>query len=417
MVRGVAGPVGAHRSPSDGRQMRAPHFSGEGSLSTEFLAQARQLVRRPGGRIAFVMTPLLATPSGKQRSGAVRLPALGHRVSQDTANRELQVQAFEVTRRELMQIVRRITRTREAETLTDLARHLVASRLREVPDGDAAHRAAGLLRQAEGWRSAQGVHGMSASTSVRHWDPSAAWHEGDIGLFGVARSTRHGPPMTPVVGEVASARGHSVVVRLDGDPGARVFGVPAEGRHHHHVDEWRRSVVALVVDLAKCSEERACVDYVLWHCGDAIVTELLRALRHDARFMSLEGRWFLRRYARRPSSAQLDGVARAMAFEAEHPMTTEALLARVSPAMAVGDPGLFGLVQALIERPDLFANVDIDSRPRWVLVGPPPGSYTARYAAYDPETWALLCEPGELLSPEVIDRLWALGMLPVVVRQ
>jgi len=204
-------------------------------------------------------------------------------------------------------------------------------------------------------------------------------------------------------------------VQLDGHPHPRIFGTAAEGPGRLRIEAWRQAVIDLVTDLAAATDEAACVDYVLWHCGDVVLTELVHTLRHDARFVSLGGRWFVRRSVTRPPAAHLEALARTVLLTAEHPLTTEALLAQLSPSGAHDDGDLFGLAQAMIERPDLFANVAESSRPRWVPAGPPPGPFEVRYAAYDPVTRALLCEPGDALSPEVIERLWSLELLPLIV--
>jgi hypothetical protein len=106
-----------------------------------------------------------------------------------------------------------------------------------------------------------------------------------------------------------------------------------------------------------------------------------------------------------------------MLYAVDRPLTAAELLRWVPPPVPAGDSGLFGLVLRLYERPDLFRNVDSDARPRWVLAGPPPGDLVARYAAFDPESYALLCEPGEALAPEMVQRLWQVGLLGSVVER
>jgi hypothetical protein len=82
--------------------------------------------------------------------------------------------------------------------------------------------------------------------------------------------------------------------------------------------------------------------------------------------------------------------------------------------LSKGDPGLFGLYLAMRDS-DLFENADPGQRPRWVLVGPPPGSCTVQHAAYDPETYEIICLPEELISPEVVEQLWGAQLLPAVL--
>ena len=178
---------------------------------------------------------------------------------------------------------------------------------------------------------------------------------------------------------------------------------------------WRRSVEDLVRVLPDRSDESSLIDYALYRFGERVATSLLNALRQDVRFVAMEGQWFLRSLAVRSDRTQLDGLAQAMLVAADRPMTAAELLPLVPPPVAEGAAGLFGLALTLQEHPDLFANVDAGPRPRWVLTGAPSGHYTARLAAYDPETWDVLCEPGEALDAATLQRLWSLGLLPVVL--
>ena len=131
--------------------------------------------------------------------------------------------------------------------------------------------------------------------------------------------------------------------------------------------------------------------------------------------MSLEGMWFLRQLAELPSLEELAMVNRALLFS-EDPLSVDELQARCLREPQVRTtPRRFGLALALQERQDLYANVGTDGRPRWVLIEPPPGHYRARMAAYDPDTFQVLCEPGETLPSDVVQRLWDLELLQRVM--
>ncbi|MBN1250455.1 MAG: hypothetical protein JXC32_22520 [Anaerolineae bacterium] len=307
---------------------------------------------------------------------------------------------YQVGERDLARIIGRVKVTRSAEDLTTLARHFVEDRLASGPVHDATV-----------------AQPIAESDRIRLWDPADAWHVGDRALFAVPDARGEVGALPPRVGEVMQLRGKGVVVRLDGEPGTRIYGAAPAFGDTVGVIEWRQSVEDLVRELGDRSDGRAQVAYVLWSHGEEIVSALLSALRHDSRFVSLEGRWFPRSMAILPSGDQLEGLARAMLSGSRLPMTVGALLRWLPPPVASGDSGIFGLALGLHQRPDLFTNVDSEARPRWMLIGPPPGTYTARYAAFDPELFVPLCEPGELLSPEVVQRLWSLDLLNVVVER
>ena len=308
--------------------------------------------------------------------------------------------AFAVCGRDLSRIIGRIKATRTAEDLTTLGRRLIEDRLESGPPRDAAI-----------------AHPVADRDRVRLWDPVDAWHAGDRALFSVPALRDGRRLFTPCVGEVMQVRGRAVVVRLDGEPGIRIYGgAPASG-DTVSVVEWRQSVEDLIRTLPDRDSVEARVDYVLWSLGESILTTLLSALRQDGRFISLDGRWFLQSAAAVPSGEQLEGLAYAMVSAADHPLTVVEMLPWLPPPVSQGDPGLFGLALGLHQRPDLFVNVDSDTRPRYSLVAPPPGDYTARYAAFDPQTYGLLCDAGDALTPAVVQRLWELDLLRTVVER
>jgi hypothetical protein len=178
--------------------------------------------------------------------------------------------------------------------------------------------------------------------------------------------------------------------------------------------KWHRFVEDLVEARRGTRDVKTQVEYVVLEHGERVISQLLDVLLGDSRFVRLAGRWFLRELAIPPTEEQMAALAWAM-VGLEAPQPTADLVPLVQPPLAEGDPGLFGLYVATRERPELFENADPDQRPRWVLAGPPPGPCTPRCAAYDPETYEVLCLPGEPAPPEAISRLWDLKLLRAVL--
>jgi hypothetical protein len=166
---------------------------------------------------------------------------------------------------------------------------------------------------------------------------------------------------------------------------------------------------------AQRSDEEALIDYVLWTYGELIFGRLRSALRHDSRFVVLQGRWFLRSLAVRPTQDRLVDLTQRLLMEVERPLSTAEVIPLLTGPPFQDDAQLYGLSLALEERPDLFTNIGRGGRGQWVLSCPPEGHYTARLAAYDPETGEVLCEPGEVLSRETVERLWSLDLLRIVI--
>jgi hypothetical protein len=155
-------------------------------------------------------------------------------------------------------------------------------------------------------------------------------------------------------------------------------------------------------------------EYVILEHGKRVISQLLEALRADERFVRLAGRWFLRELAVPTTDEQLAALAWAM-VPLDEPKPTADLVPLVQPSLSEGDAGLFGLYLAMRDS-DLFQNADPGQRPRWLLSGPPPGACAVQHAAYDPETYEIICLPEESISPEVVEQLWEAQLLRAVLR-
>lgn len=254
---------------------------------------------------------------------------------------------------------------------------------------------------------------------VHIWDPARAWQVGDLSIFPVPcrkidRLSSEGA-LCPHVGEILSLCGNSAVVSIDGLREVQIYGLVPARSVEPHVETWRQAVERAVAHLVMCDEVSCRVEEALWVYGPALVRGLVSALRQDPQFISLDGMWFLRQLVVPPSPEELAAVNRTLLFSGR-PLSVLELQKRCLRAPQVRPvPRRFGLALALQERQDLYINIGTGARPRWALSEPPPGRYRARLAAYDPDGFMVLCEPGETLTPDVVRRLWELGLLHRVV--
>ena len=299
---------------------------------------------------------------------------------------------FDITIADLDRIETHIRETSQAHDLTTLARRVAHGRLRYGPETSAP---------------AQPV--WAEDPSVRLWDPAGEWKEGDHAI--VARLVRKGV-YEAFVGEVIAVEPHQVRLQLDGIDRPAIYLRAASGSKKAR--KWHAKVLEVVAEKQKAPELEQKVEAILLTHGGQVASRLLDALRADDRFVHLAGRWFLRKLAVSLIEEQLTALAWDM-VSLEEPKPTVELSPLVEPALDEDDAGLFGLYLAMRERPDLFENADPGQRPRWVLAGPPPGSCTSQYAAYDPETYEVLCLLGESAPPETVKRLWDLGLLKAVL--
>ena len=302
------------------------------------------------------------------------------------------MEEFQVTQADLDRIESYIRRTGQAHDLTTLARRVVQGRLQHGPE-----------------TSAPVQTDRAESPSVRLWDPAGEWKVGDHVIMARREEKEK---FEAFVGEIVGVENGEVKVQLDGIDQPVIYLRAPPGSKNAR--KWHATVRKVVTAKQRSPELEDRAEEVLLTHGERVVSQLLDALRADQRFVRLAGHWFLRDLAALPTHEQLTALAWAM-VPLEEPQPTDALVPLVHPPLSDGDQGLFGLYLAMRERPHLFRNVDPRQRPRWVLAGPPPGSCVPRHAAYDPETYEVLCLPGQPIPPETVQRLWDLGLLRAVL--
>jgi len=304
------------------------------------------------------------------------------------------IEEFRVTQADLDRTAAHIRETGQAHDLTALARRLVRGRFRHGPETST---------------SAQLV--WAEHPSVRLWDPAGEWSVGDNVIVRTWKYARQ--RNEAMVGEIMQVDSSSVLVHVeDSFQPERKFLRARQGSEKAR--KWRETVESAVAELRGSGDIEERVDAVILEHGERVISQLLDAMRADERFVRLAGRWFLRELAGPPTEEQMTALAWAM-VSLEEPRPTADLVPLVQPPLVEGAPGLFGLYLAMRDHPDLFANADPGKRPRWVLAGPPPGTFTPCCAAYDPDTYGVLCLPGEPVPPEAVGRLWDLGLLKAVL--
>jgi hypothetical protein len=298
---------------------------------------------------------------------------------------------FAITEADVNRLASYIAETDQAHDLTSLARRIVRGRLRHGYE-----------------TSAPAQPAWTRDTSVRLWDPAGQWQKGDHVV--VARMVSK-DVYEPFFGEIIMVESHQVRLVLDGVTQPAIYQRAAPDSDKAR--KWHAKVKEVVAEKQKASNLEERTGAILLKHGDRVASQLLHALRADERFVRLAGRWFLRRMAMLLSEKQLAALAWAM-LDLDEPQPTQDLLSLLDPPVTEGDAGLFGLYTGMRDRSDLFANADPGQRPRWVLAGPPPGPAVAGYAAYDPDTHHVLCEPDETLDESTARRLWELDLFRVV---
>jgi len=300
------------------------------------------------------------------------------------------LEEFQVTKADLDRIEDHILETNQAYDLTALARRVVRGRLRYGPEEESIPARSKWIED----------------DSVRLWDPSGEWKVGDHAIVAVGFAEEGSTMHKPFVGEVTRIEEGKANLRIDALGETRVYATQASP---DLLQRWRGFVEGLVEARRGSRDVETQTDYVILDHGRRVISQLLEALRADDRFVRLAGRWFLCELAEPASDEQLAFLAWKM-LHLEEPRSTADLVSLVDPPLADGDPGLFGLYLTMRES-ELFRNADPGKRPRWVLANAPPGTCSAAHAAYDPESYEVVCLPGHTIRPELVEWLWEADLL------
>lgn len=300
---------------------------------------------------------------------------------------------FSVTRPDLMRLNTLIRERNEALPLTSLVREVIRSRLRSGPQltGEASIRV------------------RADTPSVRFWHPAEVWRAGDHAIFAIPDKTQQAA-YVPRVGTVLRVGSEGVTASIDGLSRPRTY------RTGESVDRSKGWISRKDLDaLFKSEDEAQQIDYVVWNYGDTITEQVFAALSADERFLHLQAHWYLRTLSPLLDDAQVIQLARELFAHTAKPVPFSTLTSLVSPPLAAGPGWRFGLFRTVMAHPAFFRKLDRKPEPLWTLAGPPPGRWIARHAAYDPETFKILCAPWEVISPEAAQRLWVCGLFRAVV--
>jgi len=305
---------------------------------------------------------------------------------------------FDITEADLERIAQRMRENRSAYSLDELAKRVVRGRLRHGPE-----------------QSPAALQVSAEDPSVRLWDPAGNWAVGDHVVVAVGFTKDEVRFHEPFVGEIVAIEAGKVTVRVDALEKSVDYYTRAK-YSDEDLQLWRRFVEALVEARRGTRDVESQVEYVLLEHSQRVASRLLDALQADGRFLTLEGRWFLRELMRSLSADQVESLLQQMLAQSE-PMSTPDLVSLVNPPVPEGDVGLFSLYPAL-NASESFENVGTDTRPLWRAVPPPPPPperAMGAYFAYDPETYEILLQPGQRLTPRLAQRLQELDLYDVVV--
>jgi hypothetical protein len=153
---------------------------------------------------------------------------------------------------------------------------------------------------------------------------------------------------------------------------------------------------------------------ILLKHGELILSRLVEALQFDSRFTVLEGKWFIINKLPRIERDALQTVYRILL---QNPSSSQdEILALVKEDRSTDQILLrMALHTALRRSPERFENMGTSTRPQWKARLPDVEQAEVTHYAYDPQTYEILCRPGQRLSQKKAGRLQGLNLYAHVV--
>ena len=156
------------------------------------------------------------------------------------------------------------------------------------------------------------------------------------------------------------------------------------------------------------------VESVLFKHGERILGRLAEKMQADPRFMGLEGKWFLTDKLPRIGG---DAIRRVHRLLLQNPSSTEDEVLSVLKETGSTEKTILRLAlhSALSQTPERFESVGTSARPQWKARLPEIEQAEVTHYAYDPQTYEVLCRPGQRLSQKKAKRLQELDLYRHVV--
>ena len=153
---------------------------------------------------------------------------------------------------------------------------------------------------------------------------------------------------------------------------------------------------------------------ILLKHGETILSRLGEALESEPRFTGLEGKWFLTDRLPHLEPDALQSIYRTLL---QNPSASLDEIVSALKDAGTEDKTLLrmALHTALLRSPQRFDNIGTSAYPQWKARLPEVEQAVATHYAYDPQTYEILCRPGQRLSQKKAVRLQELNLYPYVV--
>lgn len=259
--------------------------------------------------------------------------------------------------------------------------------------------------------------GLKNVPAGRIWDPDCDWQVGDILLL---IHDRFGSSKYEVfTGEIVSLDPGEAQIKIDELQSTVTFLRTLPGTANAQIvpdirGTWRETLQAAVETKLHSGVPEEQAEGILLKYGERLLTRLAEALGRDPRFTGFEGKWYLGDGLPRIGPQTLQALHRFLLQN--QPASLEDLL----PVVTESPPANVSLVRmavhfTLVRSAERFENIGTNIRPQWKARPPAHDQAEVTHFAFDPQTFELLCRPGQRLTQKKARRLEQLNLYAHVV--
>lgn len=314
----------------------------------------------------------------------------------DVFSEEYWSEQFNITQDDLQRITERLERESAPQDLKSIALRIIRGRLEHGHDLSPA-----VLSE------------LTGKSSVRLWDPAGDWKVGDVVL--VARHSGNDQDGDPIhsayLAEVMEIRVGLALIKIE-HVGSIKYSLASPGSLN--AVQWHETVREVVEKKLQSDDLEQQAEGILLRYGERILSHLAETLHSDSRLTEFEGKWFPTKKLPRLDDADLKLMHRTALQQPS--LTLDELMAQVKKNVSIDETFLRVAIQATLEgAPHRFEKTGTSAQPQWKARLPEPSQAEVTHFAYDPQTYEILCRPGQRLTQKNAQRLQELNLYPHVV--
>lgn len=318
----------------------------------------------------------------------------------DIYSDEYWLNEFTITQNDLIRIADKMLRDQKPQDLKTIAIRIIKGRLEHGHDISPA-----------------ALQNLTGKASVRLWDPEENWQIGELVL--VARLNAYNSLYEPFLGKIISISSEYVELYIEEMQESVTYGRLLPGtkvtkKHGAKADIWRNTVKEAVTKKLQSKDLASQAEGIFLQYGEKILNSIISSLESDKNFIGLGDSWYLTSELFQCNPSKLKNLYNNFLKQDVFSLE-EAVMYYLEGERSNYIIWQMSIRAGLDMMPERFESIGNSLHPQWRVLPPTPEKAKVKYHAYDPNTYEVLCLPGQLLEVEKANRLMDLNLYKSMV--